>query len=590
MGKKDKKKNGYKSGKLPKGASVDPAGLSKKERKELEARAAALEAKLAEKAERKAAKKAAAKAEKKAGKKGKAAPVVADVEVEGAKALKKKAKADKLRDATESPKAKTIAAADDVLAAPGNDETVAAAKTAKAAALEAADGETDEEIRARVLAKRQARADLLETADAIDRADGVAVAAYNAALLELGGGTFLTSDDEKAKTAADPKGDKPRKAKATELVVEIEGETLAAPEQVVEVVETERGTVYEAGTAEASQSAEEFAKPSDAPVQLEAGRNGYKIIQLDKDGKPDPRVVRQMTRVTTYIDNLEDKTSLVLWKLRTLVEGLALDTLELGADGAGRIITEFSAIMHRRDVALAKAAKADRKGKLAVGERAELESAALKEFKAAANKLADDALELGGVHVKADRGTNLHALAELYDAEGLAPINAMLKAEEITPTDHASIVAYAEACINADIKMLESEVVVVNDERKNAGRLDRTALVKLPGSARAIRVVADIKSGSLDFGQGKLAQQLESYASAKAYDLETGERRDLKLSKRYGLVIHLPQGAGTCHIYVVDLALGAKGNKLSAEVRAWRNESKKAIDFSVDLGAAKVAE
>ncbi|MDN8834025.1 hypothetical protein Q0L96_13605, partial [Staphylococcus aureus] len=89
-----------------------------------------------------------------------------------------------------------------------------------------------------------------------------------------------------------------------------------------EVVETEHGREFAAG---ASVATEDFAKPSEAPRELEEGRNGYKIIQLDAEGKPDPRKVRQMTRVTTFVGNIDDETTLKKWEKRKVVEGLALD-------------------------------------------------------------------------------------------------------------------------------------------------------------------------------------------------------------------------------------------------------------------------
>lgn len=506
---------------------------------------------------------------------------------------------------THSPAA-IIEAADKVLSDPNAAE--AALKSARAARSKALEAMSPEELKARVQSKAEQRKALEATADSIDRADTEAVKAYNATMANLGGGHFLTSDEERDAQAARLAGgepaaepSKPRKAKTDEVVVEIDGEHLAvpamdaveAPSQVATEVATENGREFAVGTDDG------FGKPSEAPqpLTLEEGRNGYKIMLLGDDGTPDPKTVRQFTRVTTYIDNLEDKTNLEKWKMRTLLEGVALSDTP---DERGRIdepvVSKVRELMHVRDTALAKAAKADRKGKLEVGELARIEAAAVKAFKDALNVMADELLELGGVHEKANRGTNLHALAELYDAEGIEPIDAKLAAGEITPTDHASIVAYGVAMDAAGIKVVASEVIIVNDGEVEpwpdangdvpilkgtgkprthrvgayAGRFDRIVLAKRPGDARASRVIADIKSGRLDYGLAKVEQQVAMYADGQAYDLETGERTPLGAVKSWGLVIHLPQGEGTCTIHVLDLARGRKANGLSAQVRAHR--------------------
>lgn len=479
-------------------------------------------------------------------------------------------------DETHSPAA-IIEAADKVLTDPG--ATMGALKSAQAAKAKALEAMSPAELKARVKDKAERRAALEATADSIDRDDAAAVEVYNLTLANLGGGHFITSNAEREVQVKRLAGDAPPK---DEPVI-----------QVIDKVETETGHVFEAGAADADEEpAVDFGKPSEAPqpLTLEEGRNGYKIMMLKADGTPDPKTVRQFTRVTTYIDNLEDKTNLERWKMRTLLEGVALtDT----PDDRGRVdepvVARVRELMHTRDVALTKAIKADRKGKLETGELGKIEAAAIKAFKDALNVMASDLLELGGVHEKANRGTNLHALTELYDAEGIEPIDAKLAAEEITPTDHASIVAYGEAMAAAGVKVVASEVVIVNDRLKYAGRFDRTVMAKRPGDTRASRVIADIKSGRLDYGLAKVEQQLAMYADGEAYDLETGERTPHGATKSWGLVIHLPQGEGTCTIHVLDLNRGRKANALSAQVRAHRTEAGR-MKLGPDLAKPETTE
>ncbi|MFM9815789.1 hypothetical protein ACKI16_45870, partial [Streptomyces scabiei] len=149
-------------------------------------------------------------------------------------------------------------------------------------------------------------------------------------------------------------------------------------------------------------------------------------------------------------------------------------------------------------------------------------------------------------------------------------------------------------------KVIESEAVIVNDEMGYAGRLDRIIMVRLPelvigkgtlgeyvrpADQRARRYVADIKSGRVDLGAGKIARQLAAYALGDLYDLETGERTRHSAVRDVALVFHLPQGAGVCTVHPVDLKAGTTLLKLSAEVRRARNTGRKTIDTSVDIAS-----
>jgi len=579
MGKnKDKKKS-------KKVDAVEPE-LTDKQRRKLEARAAELEAKL--EAERKAEKKAKKKASKKSEPVENATRKPGDGKL-GDPLVPESLKVPDDDTVIETPYSgeQIIAAAEAVLADKNASE--GALKSARAAKAKALESLTDDDLKARVKAKAAARKALLATAEKVDRNDPEAVRAYNEELAAMGGGRFLTSAAEVEAERAKLREPEPEVAahEAEKLRLAQLADAVVAP-QVAEVVATESGDVIEVGPAR--DEAEEFAKPSDAPAQLEEGGRGYKIIMLGKDGKPDPKTIRQYTRVTTYIDCLEHKGALESWKLRTLLEGVALNVGEVGTSKSDDyLVAKVADAMHRRDVALKKARKADRKGKLEVGELAQLEGDAIREFKQTVDKIAEAALELGGVHEKANKGTSLHSLVETYVREGMGRINDMLKADEITKSEHADVVAFAEALAAIDAKVVASEVVIVNDALKYAGRLDLVLLVKLPGMARAVRVVADLKSGRVDLGAGKIAQQIAMYANGDEYNLETGERSPLKVSKAKGLLVHLPAGTAKATVHVVDLALGAKGNKLAGEVRAWRNEGKKAIDLATDLATIEKA-
>ena len=556
--------------------------LSKKERKALEKKAEALQAELAARAEKKAKKGKKSKDEKsskKAGKKS-ASPVVetpaAEPEAltvtpaaaEAKAARKAKREAEKAASATSTARDETID--------PETGKTRPEVIEARKAERDEMQAELYAAIKARVQAKRAAR----EAGEPVDvkaacmpdALDGESEVEYQHRRLR-----------EKSEAAAISKT----------------AEAVAAIGQAIEVVETEHGREFAAG---ASVAAEDFAKPSEAPRELEEGRNGYKIIQLDADGKPDPRKVRQMTRVTTFVGNIDDETTLKQWDKRKVVEGLALDATS--PESAG-LVPKVNEITHRRDVKIAKAIKADRKGKLGIGEVGSLVAAAEKEAKDALNAIVDEAADLAGRNSKARAGTHLHSLAEISDEKGIDEVRRMFEAEEtvlnvetgedvpITATDLASIEAYAERMTRLGAKVIESEAVIVNDEMGYAGRLDRVIMARLPeltiggvvrpADQRARRYVADIKSGRVDLGAGKIARQLAAYALGDLYNLETGERSRHSAVRDIALVFHLPQGEGSCAVHAVDIRTGAALLKLSGEVRRARNTGRKTIDTSVDI-------
>ena len=519
-------------------------------------------------------------------------------------------------------------------------EAFLAESQAKAAAMfkAAADNVVEEstaDIKARVKAKRAARAEGLD-ADTVDRDDEAAVRAYNDAVAERGGVLHLiTSNADLARQAERVQGidpdagvEPPEAAKlaareaeaamADAMVARIvaeserlaeadqaaaivaESERLEVEVQVAEMIETETGREFAVGvpadveheTVTASVKGDEFATPTEAPPVIEFdGLGRYKIFN------PETGKSKGYTRTTTYIDCLEDKSSLDKWKLRVLLEGVALNETTVASVGSAEMTESYPYMvlvrdeMHKRDVALARARKADRKGKLEVGELATRKAEAVKEFNRAMDTIAHDALELGGVHEKANKGTDLHALCELADEQGLDAVAALLETGDATPADLADVTAYVELVARLGIKMVESEQMVVNDTLGVAGRLDRLALFKFPGAQRAVRVIADIKTGRVDYSAGKIGMQLLVYATAKGYDLEKpAERRDLKASKTRALLIHLPQGTGTAFAYEVDLTLASKGLKLAGEVRAWRNAGKRVYDLKAPLAPELAAE
>lgn len=341
-------------------------------------------------------------------------------------------------------------------------------------------------------------------------------------------------------------------------------------------METEHGREFVVGAGDdVEPAASDFAQPSEAPrLDFEVNGNGQYKVARPSDGK-----LVGYTRVTTYIGCLEDTTMLTAWKMRLLLEGVAAAE-ELGDPAFTSRVRD---LVHNRDLAIAKARKADRKGKLGAGELATYVDGAWSDFKRAMDALADEAFELGGGREKAQKGTDIHDLCALAVQEGIDAVGAKLEAGEITPADLADVEAFLAALDKLGAKVIDVERVIVNDELKVAGRLDYILMLKLPGAQRASRYVADLKTGRVDYGTGKIAMQLGQYSDGVGYDLNTHEREDLKINRTKAILIHLPAGTAKATVHIADLGAARRGNKLAAEVRAWRNEGKKAIDLKSNV-------
>ena len=567
----------------------------KAEREKAERKAAEKAArKAAEKAERKAAEKAARKAERKAAEKAETP------DAERHPALKHLDRVGELQaiidDDAAKPKARKAAQAElDRLRTEG--EARIAARDAEKADAEKTTAEIDAEIKARVAAKREARAAADQPGSKArtekmqrDVAAGRAARHGEADELETGG---VTTDLGAAVDEAI--------AEAEKIVAEAADE---ADEDAPAADDDGRPDTDDDGRPDTDDEpaaggfAPGFVNPSDAVrPDFQTNGNGQYIVKRPADGK-----LVGYTRTTTYITALEDTTTLTNWKMRILLEGVAAAETPDVHGKADPVTARVRDLVHNRDLAVAKARKADRKGKLVPGQLATIVDGAWGDFKRAMDALADEVFELGGGREAAARGTNIHALCDLYDREGIDAVGALLDTGTITPSDLADVEAYARACRALNLKVVASEQVVVNDDLKVAGRLDRIYMAKLPelrdpktgdvirpADARARRYVGDIKTGRVDYGTAKIAQQIRMYAESEAYDLETHERTSHGANRTTGLLIHLPAGSAKCTVHVVDLGIGGQGNRLVGEVRAFRNTGKRAINLKVDVLTAAAA-
>lgn len=249
--------------------------------------------------------------------------------------------------------------------------------------------------------------------------------------------------------------------------------------------------------------------PPLSTLQPEPTRDRYgRPMVLDPSGK---RVA--YTRCTTFVKSIEDTFNLSRWQQRMVALGLA----------------------SRPDLLLSVSAHRDDKKRL--------------------DEIAEQAQEAAKAHAAATTGTALHALTEQMD-----------RGQEVgvVPDEYlADLAAYATA--TQDLKHLSIEQFSVNDWLKVGGTPDR--VVRYRGK----RYIADLKTGSIEFGFLSIAAQLAVYARSRPYDVTTDERLEehgAELDR--GLVIHLPAGTGTCRLYWVDLMAGWEAVKVARDVRKQR--------------------
>ena len=241
---------------------------------------------------------------------------------------------------------------------------------------------------------------------------------------------------------------------------------------------------------------------------MERDRWGRPLITPPSGGKPVP-----YTRVTTYVGCLEDTYNLSRWQQRMVALGLS----------------------QRPDLMLAvSSTDPDEKKKL--------------------NDLTEQAIEAAKGTAAATIGTALHALTERMDRDddiGVVP-DAYI----------ADLAAYQRTTSALTVESIETFGVV--DDLKIAGTWDR--IVTLNGQS----YIADIKTGSIQWGAGKIAMQLAAYSRAHQYNPTTHKRTPLNVDQNKAIIIHLPAGEGECHLHWIDINQGWEAVQLAGKVRAWR--------------------
>ena len=245
------------------------------------------------------------------------------------------------------------------------------------------------------------------------------------------------------------------------------------------------------------------------------------------------------TRCTTFVSAMEERHALEAWQQRIVLTGVGVD--------AGLL---------------------DRLNHIDPDDRDALDA------------LAADAFTVGEGRAKAQKGTDLHKLTEYVDRGEPLPRNLVDPdtgvVRPVTLQDRADVAAYVRLCVELGLEVLDIETFVVEDEHRIGGTFDRLVLMPHNGEGGwlclfcQLPVIADVKTGRVDYGAGKMAQQLAVYAHGRRYDPATGERTDLDACPHVGIILHVEQGEGRAAAYVLDLEAGWAAVELSAQVREHR--------------------
>lgn len=272
------------------------------------------------------------------------------------------------------------------------------------------------------------------------------------------------------------------------------------------------------------------------------------IVHPEQIGKEKAKLVGY-TRATTFIKALDDTTGLEKWRLRLIMEG----SLEIDLPGS----------------------VADAMAELVANDG---NKEAEKLYRKMLDAIAEDAFNAAGGHDPANYGTAVHSLVEEWhrsgdDSDDLRTLLVETEMEwpGVSEDFKAYVDTYRSFAEATGAEVLHSEVLVVNDPLKVAGRTDLVLKARLPGDQRARRILLDVKTGRVDNGM-RLSQQLALYAGSKLYDPQTGSRSHLRARQDVAIVAHVPRGEASATFFLVELAPGRRANKLCLDVRASRRK------------------
>ncbi|MGW0705073.1 hypothetical protein ACWD4G_03695 [Streptomyces sp. NPDC002643] len=283
-------------------------------------------------------------------------------------------------------------------------------------------------------------------------------------------------------------------------------------------------------------------------------------LTVPRDGWDRPLVIPKqggrpiaLTRTTTFIDCLEDKSAISTWKSRMTLVGAA----------------------KRPDL-------------LDVVRQLDPEEP---EGKRRLDQLAEQAQDISGANVKREKGTHLHKLSEYVDAGQPLPAGTSAR-------DQRDMTAYLTETIDFEVRAVEKFVAV--PDLRTGGTFDRLLEYSGPdpdGEHVEGLFIGDLKTGSVEYGKLKMAMQLAVYSRGEFYDytrfpvdpadkkaFAAWKKREVPaaeaagaytplsgVSQKWGIVINLPAGSGECTLHWVDLEIGWAAACLALDVRATRS-------------------
>ncbi|MFJ3775210.1 hypothetical protein ACIPX0_26290 [Streptomyces sp. NPDC090075] len=303
-------------------------------------------------------------------------------------------------------------------------------------------------------------------------------------------------------------------------------------------------------------------------IDLPQARPVHPNLSVPRDGWGRPLVIppqggkpRGHTRTTTFIDCLEDKSSLMDWGKRMVLVGAV-----------------------RRPDLVAQALHLNPE---------------TREDKASLDSLAESLTESSGANDKSRRGTYLHDLTEYVDRG--EPLPAGISGEDLD--DMAAYMAETAA-----LSVIAVEQFVVVPELGAGGTFDRLSYYEGPGpDGKPIKgnFITDTKTGSLQYGKLKMAAQLAVYSRGRLYDhtrfpVNTSDKKAFAAWKKteftaeeaasayselppvnqdWGIIVHLPAGTGECALHWANLKIGWRLAQLALTIRQERSTKGALVPF-----------
>jgi hypothetical protein len=183
--------------------------------------------------------------------------------------------------------------------------------------------------------------------------------------------------------------------------------------------------------------------------------------------------------------------------------------------------------------------------------------------------IANEALELGGAHEQANRGSAVHGLTDLVDQGRWDDLG------KLPETIQRDLLAYRHTMDEYEAEPLSIETFVVQDDLRVAGTFDRLLrLEDYPCEICSSTVyIGDLKTSKTANYPHSWAVQLAVYANSVPYDIESRTRVSWpeEPCKHRAVLVHLPALQAECVLYWIDIHTGWQtALTLVPAVKAWR--------------------